>query len=83
VNQRLEPDTVTCESLAQIEEHVQCRLNGRVHDFRLVVRNEGLVLLGHAHTYYAKQLAQQTVMEAWRRPPSPSWVACATSALQR
>jgi hypothetical protein len=68
VNRRLEPDTVTCESLAQIEEHVQCRLTGRVRAFRLVVRNEGLVLLGHAHTYYAKQLAQHTVMEATSLP---------------
>ena len=68
MNQRLDPDAATCESLAQIEEHVQCRLTGRVRDFRLLVRDQGLVLLGHAHTYYAKQLAQHTVMEATSLP---------------
>lgn len=68
MNQRLEPETGACESLAQIEEHVQCRLTGRVRDFRLLVRNHGLVLLGHARTYYAKQLAQHTVMEVTSLP---------------
>ena len=68
MNQRLDPDTATCESLAQIEEQVQCRLTGRVRDFRLLVRDQGLVLLGHARTYYAKQLAQHTVMEATSFP---------------
>jgi hypothetical protein len=68
MNQRLEADTGTWESLGQIEKHVQCRLTGRVRDFRLVVRNEGLVLRGQAHTYYAKQLAQHTVMEATGLP---------------
>ena len=68
MNQRLEPDTAACESLAQIEEHVQYRLTGRVRDFRLLVRNDGLVLLGHAHTYHAKQLAQHAVMAATSLP---------------
>ena len=47
----------------QLETHAQVRLNGRVRDLRLVVRDQGLVLRGHAHTYYAKQLAQHAVME--------------------
>ncbi len=68
MNYRVEPDTATCESLAQIEEHVQCRLTGRVRDFRLLVRNQGLVLLGHTQTYYAKQLAQHIVMAATSLP---------------
>ncbi len=68
MNHRLEPDTVTCESLAQIEEHVQCRLTGRAGDFRLLVRNQGLVLLGHAQTYYAKQPAQHIVTAATSLP---------------
>lgn len=54
MNQRREPVIATCERLAQIEDYVQCRLTGRVRDFRLLVRNEGLVLVGHAQTYYAK-----------------------------
>jgi hypothetical protein len=49
---------------ARIETHARCRLGSRVIDLRVVVREQGLVLRGHAHTYYAKQLAQHAVMEA-------------------
>ena len=52
------------ETLARIEEHVRCRLTGLLRDFQLVFRETGLVLRGHVHTYYAKQLAQHAVMEA-------------------
>jgi hypothetical protein len=57
-------DTVTRETLDRIEERVRCRLTGLLRDFQLVFRDQGLVLRGHAHTYYAKQLAQHAVMEA-------------------
>jgi hypothetical protein len=52
-----------CESLARIEEHVQYRMTGLLHEFQLVVRDRGLVLRGRVHTYYAKQLAQHAVFE--------------------
>jgi hypothetical protein len=52
----------------QLETHVQSRLNGRVRNFRLVVRVGGLILTGQARTYYAKQLAQHAVMEATAIP---------------
>lgn len=48
----------------QLEEQILTRLSGRVRELRLVARDEGLVLQGHAHTYYAKQLAQHAVMDA-------------------
>jgi hypothetical protein len=51
-----------------LEAHVQARLIGRVRELRLLVRGHGLVLRGHAHTYYAKQLAQQAVLEATALP---------------
>jgi hypothetical protein len=54
--------------MEQLETHVQSRLSGRVRDFRLVVRGCGLTLTGQARTYYAKQLAQQAVMEATALP---------------
>jgi hypothetical protein len=54
--------------LEQLETRVQSRLNGRVRHFRLVVRECGLILTGHARTYYAKQLAQHEVMEATALP---------------
>ena len=50
--------------MERLEAHVQSRLNGRVRDLCLLLRGQGLVLQGHAHTYYAKQLAQQAIVEA-------------------
>jgi hypothetical protein len=61
-------DGLSTDRLTELEEHVRCRLSGRVRDFQLTVRDCGLVLRGHAHTYYAKQLAQQAVMEVARVP---------------
>ncbi len=61
-------DTLSTERLAELEEHVRCRLGGRVRDLQLTACDRGLVLQGHAHTYYAKQLAQQAVMEVARVP---------------
>ena len=53
---------VTIPSTAELEETVKTRLNGRVRAFRLSMEAEGLILHGKTRTYYAKQLAQQTVM---------------------
>lgn len=63
MNKQLDSGKATREQLACIEEHVQCRLLGRVRDFQLVFRDDGLVLRGHVHTYYAKQLAHHAVLE--------------------
>jgi hypothetical protein len=63
MNGQLDALAMTPEQLARIEEHVRCRLTGRVRELQLVVRDHGLVLRGHTHTYYAKQLTQQAVME--------------------
>ena len=56
-----------CE-VDRLEEYVRCRLAGRVHDLRLLLRDNGLVLQGHAHSYHAKQLAQHFVVEATHVP---------------
>jgi hypothetical protein len=50
--------------LAVLEQRIQRRLSGWVRDFRLFVRDGGLVLQGRSFTYYAKQLAQHMVMDA-------------------
>ena len=42
--------------------------NPTQRDFHLVSRGNGLVLRGHVHTYYARQLAQHAVMEASSLP---------------
>jgi hypothetical protein len=52
----------------RLESLVQARLNGQVRHLRLVARGFGLILMGNARTYYAKQLAQHAVMEATAIP---------------
>jgi hypothetical protein len=56
------------ETLDELEDHVECCLGGRIRDFRVLARDGGLILQGHAHTYHAKQLAQYVVMERTRLP---------------
>ena len=68
MNRHFETDATLCTRLARIEKHVQHRLAGRVSDFRLVLCDRGLILQGHAHTYYAKQLAQHSVMNTTNLP---------------
>jgi hypothetical protein len=68
MNPQPEADTPTPEGLARIEETVRCRLVGRVRDFRLIIRDRGLVLRGQALSYYVKQLAQHAVMQTTRLP---------------
>ena len=54
---------LTMPSVEQLEALVQRRLNGRVRDLRLLVRDQGLMLQGQTSTYYAKQLAQHAAIE--------------------
>lgn len=58
---------VIVEPIIPSEEHlesfIQRRLGGRVRDFRVVIRPDGLILQGRAATYHAKQLAQHAAME--------------------
>jgi len=54
--------------IKQLEEHVRRRLDSRLDDFRLVVRDEGLILYGWTGSYYTKQLAQEAVREITRMP---------------
>ena len=63
MSEQAETDTATRETLARIEDHVRHRLTGLLGGFQLVFRDKGLVLRGHVHTYYAKQLAQHAVMQ--------------------
>jgi hypothetical protein len=56
----LDPNIPSEENL---EGLIQRRLGGRVREFRLVMRANGLILQGWAATYHAKQLAQHAAME--------------------
>jgi hypothetical protein len=48
----------------QLEAHVQAQVAGRIWNLQLALQEDGLVLRGYSHTYYAKQLAQHAVMQA-------------------
>src|SRR4029077_5174804 len=48
----------------RLESLIEHRLGNRVRDLRVEVRPAGLVLLGRASTYHAKQLAQHAALEA-------------------
>lgn len=50
--------------IIQLEARLRGRLIGRVHDLRLVARDNGVVLQGSSRTYHAKQLAQEALLEA-------------------
>lgn len=52
------------EDLDRLGAQVQHQLSGRLRDFRLKRKGEGVVLTGRAGSYYAKQLAQHAVMRA-------------------
>ena len=56
------------EEITHLEARIRCRLNGLVADFRLEWQDGGWVLSGHARTYYAKQFAQEAVMNQSNRP---------------
>jgi hypothetical protein len=68
INPQLESASKTRESLVRVESRIRCRLTGRVREFQLVLRDQGLVLRGETRTYYAKQLAQHAVMDATSLP---------------
>ncbi len=57
-------DRGTTDRVAELEASIQCRLGGQLREFRLLVHDQGLILRGHARTYYAKQLAQHAVMKS-------------------
>ncbi len=62
----LEP-AAKCD-LDHLENRVHARLSGRIHDFRVLLHDCGIVLRGFARTYHAKQLAQHAVMAETQMP---------------
>ena len=61
-------DEKPSEKEMRLETHIKSRLGSRVRHVRVVCRNNGVILQGSAHTYYAKQLAQHSVMEITKLP---------------
>jgi hypothetical protein len=54
--------------LDDVEAKVFGRVGRRVRELRLILADGGLVLRGHARTFYVKQLAQHAVMEVTSMP---------------
>ena len=54
--------------IAEVEIHARSVLHGRIGDLHLRRCGDGLILQGHARTYYAKQVAQHAVMAATDLP---------------
>ena len=52
------------EITTPIEQVVRDRLSGWVHDFHVVVRERGIVLMGSTRSYYARQLVQHAALSA-------------------
>jgi hypothetical protein len=61
-------DLNTGNGVTELEVFIQRRLCGHVRGFRVLLRDQGVILRGQAHTYYAKQLAQHAVMKAITLP---------------
>jgi hypothetical protein len=63
-----EPADIREAEATRLETRVQSCLGARVSWLRIDVQDNGVVLRGHARTYYAKQLAQHAVMTLTRLP---------------
>ena len=61
---------ISRDELDQLENQLQVQLNGRIRNLHLSIDNGSLVLCGRVHTYYAKQLAQQFLMNTTDLPIS-------------
>lgn len=47
----------------ELENRVQARTGRRIRDLRIELQSDGIILRGHAATYYIKQLAQQSIRD--------------------
>ena len=56
------------KQLDQIEQRIREEFVHRIHNFRIRVFDDGLVLEGRTKTYYGKQKVQHAVMEATDLP---------------
>ena len=61
-------DDEKVEEETRLETHIRARLGSRVLHLRVVFGANGVILQGSTHTYYAKQLAQQSVGEMSNLP---------------
>jgi hypothetical protein len=70
---------LTPATLPELEDLVRKRLGGRLRDFRLTIRDAGLVLGGHARSHHAKQLALHAIMDMTSVPVVANEIEVRTS----
>ncbi len=56
------------EVIEELQRRIQSRMGNQVRNLSLDLENGGLILRGNSCTYYAKQLAQHTVLELTQMP---------------
>jgi hypothetical protein len=59
---------IKTNDVGRVEAHVRSRVWGQVKGLELLVLDRGILIRGHARTYYMKQLAQHAVLEASQLP---------------
>jgi hypothetical protein len=62
------PAPLTPETLAELERLICQRLGGQLCDFRLSIREAGLVLRGNTRSHHARQLVQHALTDMTRAP---------------
>lgn len=63
-----QPGLSSSNEADRVEMSVKGRLAGRIERLRILLRHDGLVLLGRVRTYYAKQLVQEAVLKLTETP---------------
>ena len=51
----------------ELEKHVHARTGRRIRNLRIELHSGGIILRGHATTYYIKQLAQHGIRDVLPR----------------
>jgi hypothetical protein len=57
-------ETISAPSAERVESVLKERLRGQVWDLHVLMDENGVVLQGHAESYYAKQMAQHIAMKS-------------------
>ena len=68
-DERREPDRAGNELAGVIRGQIERRAGGRIRDLHVSSRGGRIVLRGRSRTHYAKQLAQQAVLDVAEGPP--------------